>query len=112
MAEKIRRTGVQISQGRLFVSTLPSILGLMFIRSLRDDVLDCFQLFQLWKSGVELALTVWCGPRCAHYSSIPQNPSTKSSTIFICVNPNYGHTNKSVFGIHYSQRDRLDSCCI
>ncbi|CAF5146872.1 unnamed protein product, partial [Rotaria magnacalcarata] len=45
MAEKIRRSGVQISQGRLFVSTLPSILEgfrrqqrcnfrLMLIRSL------------------------------------------------------------------------------
>ncbi|CAF4213568.1 unnamed protein product [Rotaria magnacalcarata] len=34
------------------------------------------KLFQLWKSGVELTLTVWCGPWCAHYLSISQNPST------------------------------------
>ncbi|CAF4610493.1 unnamed protein product, partial [Rotaria socialis] len=36
---------------------------LMLIRSFRDGVLDCFKLFQLWKSQMELALTVWCRPR-------------------------------------------------
>ncbi|CAF4324296.1 unnamed protein product, partial [Rotaria magnacalcarata] len=42
----------------------------------RDGVLDCFKLFQLWISGIELALTVWCRPGCAHYSSISQNLNT------------------------------------
>ncbi|CAM2730408.1 unnamed protein product, partial [Rotaria socialis] len=33
------------------------------------------KLFQLWKSRVALALTLYCGPRYAYYSSISRNPS-------------------------------------
>ncbi|CAF4842595.1 unnamed protein product [Rotaria socialis] len=40
--------------------------GLILIRSFRS--------FQLWKSGVELVLTLCCCPWYAHYSSISQNP--------------------------------------
>ncbi|CAF4654102.1 unnamed protein product, partial [Rotaria socialis] len=35
MAEKIRRSGVQVSHVSRFISTLPSIMGLMLIRSFR-----------------------------------------------------------------------------
>ncbi|CAF4928653.1 unnamed protein product [Rotaria socialis] len=58
MVEKIGRSGVQISQGELFISTLISILRrpergnfwLMLIRSFRDGVLGQYrdgELFQV-----------------------------------------------------------------
>ncbi|CAM4845091.1 unnamed protein product [Rotaria magnacalcarata] len=80
MDEKIGRSRVQISQGRLFISTLISILGLMLKRSFRLIYIWSFskrivKLFQLWKSRVALALTLCCRPWYAHYSSISQNPS-------------------------------------
>ncbi|CAF5216172.1 unnamed protein product, partial [Rotaria magnacalcarata] len=50
-----------------------NIFDLFFVLGqYRDGVLDCFKLFQLWISGIELALTVWCRPGSAHYSSIYQ----------------------------------------
>ncbi|CAF4345902.1 unnamed protein product, partial [Rotaria magnacalcarata] len=83
MAEQIRRSGLQISQGRLFISTLISILWLMLVRSFRYGVLNHDRdgvLGKLVQVVSMIEITSGFGfnpvlpPPYVHYSSIPQNP--------------------------------------
>ncbi|CAF4264832.1 unnamed protein product [Rotaria magnacalcarata] len=47
----------------------------LFVYYKIDPSTNIIQLFQLWKSSMDLVLTSWCRPWYAYYSSISETPS-------------------------------------